>query len=247
MVNTRRRLLELVKVKIALCFSGQPRALYDGYEYFNRNLLSLYDVDVFVHSWNSEFNDAVVDLYKPKLFLFEDPAFYNVNDKWTDPKKLYEGWSPRSVTSMWYSIKQSNELKVRYEIENDFVYDWAIRARFDYALNVVLPFYTLDNSKIFLPERETDFRHQHACDQFACGNSYIMNLYSKVFDNLDEYFERTWAYVGETVLTEHLKKFKLLANNMEPLDMDWPFSKSDGRSRAHGAIIMNDRDYWTSK
>ena len=41
-------------MKIALCFSGEPRAFEKGYEYYKRNLLDLHDVDVYIHSWKRE-------------------------------------------------------------------------------------------------------------------------------------------------------------------------------------------------
>ena len=41
-------------MKIALCFSGQPRSYEKGYEYYKKNLLDHYDVDVFIHTWDTD-------------------------------------------------------------------------------------------------------------------------------------------------------------------------------------------------
>ena len=38
-------------MKFALCFSGQPRYLNDGYIGVYENILSKYSPDVFVHTW----------------------------------------------------------------------------------------------------------------------------------------------------------------------------------------------------
>ena len=38
-------------MKIALCLSGQARSFEQGYEYYKKNLLDHYDVDVFIHTW----------------------------------------------------------------------------------------------------------------------------------------------------------------------------------------------------
>ncbi len=40
-------------MKIALCLSGQPRCVKQGYEYHKKNLLDHYDVDVFCHVWEA--------------------------------------------------------------------------------------------------------------------------------------------------------------------------------------------------
>jgi hypothetical protein len=41
-------------VKIALCFSGQPRFIQECYEYIHNNVIGSYDVDVFAHLWFDE-------------------------------------------------------------------------------------------------------------------------------------------------------------------------------------------------
>lgn len=41
-------------MKIALCLSGQPRYLDEGYFFIKKYLLDKYDIDVFVHTWWDE-------------------------------------------------------------------------------------------------------------------------------------------------------------------------------------------------
>ena len=53
-------------MKIALCFSGEARSFEKGYEYYKKNLLDHYNVDVFIHSWEFDRQRELVDLYKPK-------------------------------------------------------------------------------------------------------------------------------------------------------------------------------------
>ena len=92
-------------MKIALCFSGQPRDIDINYNVYQENLLSKNDVDVFVHTWwdsenlshNSIIPDRVhktfasdainkiQDLYKPTKILIEKPKtwkrVYEMSDK----------------------------------------------------------------------------------------------------------------------------------------------------------------------
>jgi hypothetical protein len=53
-------------MKIALCFAGLPRHFEKGYEYYKRNLLDRYDVDVFFHTWDDTEHEKVSELYQPK-------------------------------------------------------------------------------------------------------------------------------------------------------------------------------------
>lgn len=233
-------------MKIALCMSGQPRSLEAGFEYHKRNLLDQYQVDVFVHSWHSTFDTKVLDLYKPVSYLYESPKFFEYNQKWSDIERRRDigGWTPRSIVSMWYSVYKSNELKSEYENKFNFKYDWVIRSRFDYALNIVIPFITLNSIPLYLAAREEGSNDDHACDQFAFGNSDIMNIYSKIFKHVDEYYPNVWIVTGEQFLTAHLHKYNLLGDRINKYDMDYPFSKLHGWSRAHGCLIRDDRNEW---
>lgn len=89
-------------MKVAVCFSGQPRFVEKTYESIKKNLIDGYDVDVFVHTWidknGYQFRDdgsllwksetqptnidnIILDLYNPKKFLFETPKVFQ-------PKKI---------------------------------------------------------------------------------------------------------------------------------------------------------------
>ena len=37
--------------KVALCLSGQPRFVQEGYKTLSKNLVNFNEMDVFVHSW----------------------------------------------------------------------------------------------------------------------------------------------------------------------------------------------------
>ena len=112
-------------MKIALCLSGQPRYLNEGYAGIYKNILSKYSPDIFVHTWwdNSMKNkkmdlssslsynrtyywekntlDLIESLYSPKVLFhqkqLEFETHYNVN---------YEFCTPNNVNSMFYSIER---------------------------------------------------------------------------------------------------------------------------------------------
>ena len=125
-------------MKIALCFSGQARSFEKGYEYYKRNLLDIHDVDVYIHSWKPKI-DKLIELYNPRDCFFEDTLSGNYDAIYTKTPNA-EKWPPRFTYSALYSMNE-----VRKLICGD--YDWVIKARTDYALNVKIPFEELNNSK----------------------------------------------------------------------------------------------------
>ena len=152
-------------MKIALCLSGQPRYLEIGYSHLYREFLSKYSVDTFCHLWfdanlkgtpfsytinypgrnelwKGDLDKTVLELYKPKLYSFENPKTFSF-----DPKANY-GIGKTNNCSMFYSIQKSNELKMEYERIHNFKYDLVIRARTDIIISKFkLDFESLDQKK----------------------------------------------------------------------------------------------------
>ena len=70
-------------MKVALCLSGIVGKLYTnksgyqweqdidfriGHHFYNKNLFSINDVDVFIHCWDTKYENQLVELYKPKKY-----------------------------------------------------------------------------------------------------------------------------------------------------------------------------------
>jgi hypothetical protein len=225
-------------MKIALCLSGQARSFEAAYKFYEMNLFDYYQVDVFLHSWNSNHNKKIVDLYKPIAHKFEYPKFTAEDDKiygkYFDPIE-HKLWPPRNALSGFYSIYESNMLKYVYERDFDLRYDWVIRARFDYALNVVIPFKRLDNKKLYVPERSM------ICDQFAFSNSSIMDMYSSTYNHIDEFYRNGCWMLGEHLLSSNLNK-----HDIKPIgwDLNQPFKHLN---KAHAGLIRDDHLEWINK
>ena len=70
-------------MKIAVCFSGQPRSLEAAYPYYKKNLFDPNpdaQIDVFCHSWEGVSLDNIYSLYKPKKGLLS-PSLPSSLDK----------------------------------------------------------------------------------------------------------------------------------------------------------------------
>lgn len=97
-------------MKIALCFSGQPRDIEIIYPIIKQTILDGNDVDVFVHTWwdpdnlshnsvipdrthktfSSDAIDKIKEFYKPKSMMVEKPKIWKRNYEITE-KQLNEG------------------------------------------------------------------------------------------------------------------------------------------------------------
>ena len=217
-------------MKIALCFSGQPRYLKEGYPQIYKNLLEKYSPDVFVHTWWNDsmigkkmdlphalsYNrtyywkedtiDIIKEFYSPKVLLPEKQIEFN-----TYTNVDYQLSRPSHVHSMFYSLEESNKLKIEYEKENNFIYDAVIRCRFD----TIFPTFDIDFYNINLEYINCfviDGRAPN--DQFAISTSENMNKYSTVYSSLYEYqISGFTSFIGEELLKHHLNFNNLNWNN----------------------------------
>lgn len=241
-------------MKIAWCLSGQPRKFKKAFEYTKRNLLDYHDVDVFFHAWHDpelvgkkfdaapwvtdpgEFEEdldkQILSLYNPKKYRFEKPIQFDYDFDYNG-----SGTPPNIFFSFTYSFLQANELKKAYEKENNFKYDWVVRARFDWALNERLPFENLDPTAIYIPDLDgttSNANNLHCSDQFAFSSSKNMDLYTDLFNNIKNYWKSMGVkHLGENLLYHHLTKNNMLLKNLE---YNHTFPRGGSNSSPHSLI-----------
>lgn len=226
-------------MKIALCFSGQTRSFEKGYEYYKRNLLDHYDVDVYIHSWKRERTEgegSVIDLYKPKDYLFEDVLVGNYDAIYTNTPNPQK-WPPRFTYSALYSMMEVNKL-----IQGQ--YDWVIKSRTDYALNVKIPFEKLDNSKLYIPNCRMVPERDFGNDQFAFSSQENMKKYMTTWDRVDEYYESGVQFIGEDLMQANIRKFGLVGDKLVYVNMNNPFPPGPHNGTWH-SLIRDDYEQWT--
>lgn len=218
-------------MKIALCLFGMTggnagvgglgKKIHpkNGFKYYYKNLLSLYDVDVFVHSWSTEFKKEILNLYNPKKYIIEpQKPFDNISlpnfgyNKIQDLRKLKTYKAPYSEFndnvafkkfetllwrsySRWYSTYKSIELKKDFEDENNIEYDFVISSRFDIALLKKIKFEKLDKNNFYASFRHNrdDFK-EALYDLIFLSTSQKMDSFSKLHENFENFsFRPTWA------------------------------------------------------
>ena len=219
-------------MKIALCFSGQSRALKIGFEYYKKNLLDLYDVDVYAHSWNSEYNELYIDLYQPVNYKFEDTLNVDLSKYTRIPEKR----PASNIHSMYYSMNECRKLI-------NGKYDWVIRSRTDYALNLNLNFNTLDNTKLYIPHDHQNAERDAGNDQFAFSSQENMEKYLSTFENIDEYYNLGYEFGGEPLMQANLRKNELTGEKLIYTNMNNPFPPRQ-YSGWPSSLIREDFLYW---
>ena len=174
---------------------GKPIDPRIGHYHHNKRIIEPNEnVDVFFHTWSTDFEDMLVDIYKPKKHIAEKQILFN-------PKSVCKN----SIPSRWWSNAMVMQLKKQYEEEMGFEYDWVMLYRFDHIFLVDLLFKKHDNQ--FMYFRHTNglrapaaYSHgyegrenctcynkkgQHGVrlqDVFMFGNSKNMDAFASLYD-----------------------------------------------------------------
>ena len=219
-------------MKIALCFSGQARAFEKGYEYYKRNLLDHYDVDVYIHTWKFPDEDKLIKLYNAKGYETQTPPLGEFDQIYTNTPNA-EKHPPRFTYRMIYSMYKCSQL-----IEGQ--YDWVIKSRTDYALNVVIPFNELDNNNLYVPNCRMVPERDFGNDQFAFGSQETMMKYMSTYENINNYYAAGNQFIGEDLMRANLHEHNL---RLTYVDMNNPFTPGNYNGSWH-SLIRDDIEQW---
>ena len=191
------------KSRTALLLSGQLRNCRKSYPLIKKNLIDVYDADVFLSTWSdshkiersvlaggSSSDDSTIDeliqMYKPitiEVDKYEDDLVSRF-EKMFEPYKdnaPYET-KPLAVFMMWYKTWKVNELRNRYQEANGFKYDVIIKSRFDLDCDSEIQIIEPQPNEIYIPNG-WDW-NGGVNDLFALGNNEVMNYYCNMFNNL---------------------------------------------------------------
>jgi hypothetical protein len=232
--------------KIALCITGQTRCVEAGYEYHKNNIINGNEVTVFVHTWESPNTKKVFELYKPEAMMVEESINPDLS-KYTRVPPPQPNWKVKnpalSTYAQLYAIKKCNELKSVYEEDNNMTFDWVIRSRFDFAINVRIPFYELDNSKLYIPNCRMTPQRDFGNDQFAFSSSENMNKYAKAFDFIDQHYDRGTQMMCEDLMSENWKHFNMVGENLVYCNINHPFPPGPYNGTWH-SLLREDFEQW---
>ena len=231
--------------KIALCLSGQPRCVKQGYEYHKKNLLDHYDVDVFCHVWDSPGIEDIAS-YKPIAAMIEKPLTNDLS-KYTRVPPPQPNWKvkdpARAAWNLTYSLMKANELKIIHEEETITSYDWVIRSRYDFAINLTIPFTELDNSKLYIPNCRMTPQRDFGNDQFAFSSSKNMDKYADCFNQIEKFYDRGTIMIGEEMMAENWREKGLVGENLVYFNPNHPFPPGTHNGTWH-SLLREDFESW---
>lgn len=227
-------------MKVAVIYSGLIRNFEYNIASHKKNLLNLYDCDVFFYLWdikgigmwpnknlykeeqsvNDDFKNQIINNLNPKKYFFEN---YNSKLEYFDSVikqksiRFCDTCSPYSLLGQFFTLQKAFSFMQEYMKLNNQNYDLVLRARTDliYHSEIILKKDT-DSNKIYLPHIESD--------QFAVGSYDAMNIYCHTYDwilnnyNTDNIGDAK-TDVPENWLFSNLKHNKIIFNTND----DWKY------------------------
>lgn len=193
------------RLKIALCFSGQPRNVRKCQKIISRSLIeNSHEVDVYAHLWwdpsykneiirfemNNRYEEdedkVFIDLYKPKKILLEKQKNFDVShyrDSATGANKFETNVSAFNNISMWYSIQKSFELA----LEQNVVYDMYVRCRTDLVFMEDVKWEELDSDVLYVGDGRIAGYDRMYGDWFAASSLAGMKKYVSIGSKFEEF------------------------------------------------------------
>ena len=171
-------------MKIALCLYGvvgnkttkagsnsdSVEILKMGYDKYKKNLLSKYDTDVFLHTWSTDFEQEILNLYKPKNSIIEKQEIFDIpshvkGDSFEQPKRRQNHYS------RWRSTQKV--LKLLSNSDED--YDFVLLSRFDLGLENPFLFENLSKEDLYV-SNWFGVKYDNCSDIFDDGRGIFYRL-----------------------------------------------------------------------
>tara|TARA_R110001583_G_scaffold149076_3_gene301006 strand:- start:7295 stop:8062 length:768 start_codon:yes stop_codon:yes gene_type:complete len=224
-------------MKIALCLyglvgsdrgksydkkGGTDTVLKECFKSFKNHVIDKNNTDVFFHTWDQEFEEELVKNYKPKLYK-------------TEPQKTFSNTVPgpqkrvQAHYSRWYSTKIVNNLKLQYENENNFKYDYVLLSRFDMVWTVDILFNKLNKNIFYIPgstkgnvpwgwPNNVSGVKYEIDDLWFISNSKNMDDFCILYNLINQYIQKENCPVHTGISNHmlafyHLKKLGLIPEN----------------------------------
>ena len=195
-------------MKVALCLYGvvgnkitkagsnssSAEILEMGYQKYKENILSKYDTDVFLHTWSTDFEQEILELYKPKAHVIEKQEVFDIpkhvkGDHAQQPNRRQNHYS------RWRSTQKVLDLL----FDSDEEYDYVLLSRFDLGLENPFVFENLSKDNIYV-SNWIGVNYDNCRDIFDDGRGlfYLLEKADKT-SGLSKY-GRGYPFDGEGIL-----------------------------------------------
>lgn len=226
-------------MKVALCFSGQPRSVAIVYPIIYENIIKPYNPDVYIHSWIGDhiigkkpvaagghvasnniphnIREIILKLYKPKDYIFEPQIEFD--------EKNYNDRKMPSIRPK-YSISQRYSVMKSIDMALSGGYDAIIRMRFDWKIHTKIDIDKLSLDQLTAPNDSIHMLYlpnggilQGVNDQFGIGNPHVMQAYGQMYNRIDEIYNgHGIPFVDELMLSYYMQHLNGIALNKIPIE-----------------------------
>lgn len=144
-----------------------------------------------------EYIDTVFNVLRPKYMYIDsytnlDANFQGLMEQLKDFHNNDPNHAPKSCLSMNFIRQQAIQLKRRYEIENNFVYDHVIVTRWDINHSLPIDLNKFDPDVITFEKGGGD----HPGDTWAAGPSALLDLWGEQFNGIQELVDAKTMSLG---------------------------------------------------
>lgn len=190
---------------------GAETVLRIAHQHWDRYFMTPYNTDIFIHSWNTDLEPELKRFFSPKSMIVEKQKTFEIPD-WIlgDEKRKQNHYSK------WYSNKESVDLMLKYQIENNFTYDFAMIARFDIAWQKPIVLSQLNPSKFYIGgwirnplSKVKDF--------WFIGSPKNIKRFSTIYDRIEEYNS---SKVNAISKANGISNHKMAARHLLNLELD---------------------------
>lgn len=196
-------------MKIAVCFSGQPRFLNECYKNIHKNLIDGYDVDVYAHGWwdesykgktitweakekySEEIDNAELfkELYKPVNAIFEPQIDFNKNLESYNLNKNKVGMVGEQAEifvrkSLFVHLSQFYSIMCADQLRasSGKKYDLVVRARTDLLFKEKIKWEKYDPDFLHVADGRPVAGWGPFCDWFAFGGPMSIVHFSNLYN-----------------------------------------------------------------
>jgi hypothetical protein len=218
-------------MKIALCLYGYFNNRTDdqsgekGFRYLEKQILG-FNPDVFIHSWDLENKDRILELYSPKDYDFDEQINFNkiavrhgIDEAWINygfkrNRSRFKNCTINASLSFYYSRMISIDLKILHELDNMMKYDCVIVSRFDAGHRSPIHRGYCVSDIPFNPHKDMDFLYSAMWDQLNAG--YTDQWFYSCSDNIDK--------LAAMYMRAKADYFKVGSEYYNTLTTSWPDS-----------------------
>ena len=228
------------KMKILVCYSGQPRFYRKSYGFLSNTLRGA-RVDRICHFWSDhrEEQDEILDIYRPIKCKFEEPrTFTDDVDLANNHNRAAQTTNdPSNFISMLYSRCEVGKLLAEVKEE----YDWYIWTRTDICPvgSIAREIENKDSNNFYSSYVEGDeWNNTHMNTMLVCSNRQNIMHYLNNYNNYKKVFKSGIDYCDHRITMAHMKELDIKFESIlgsggvagDPTHREWAIMRGTGLS-----------------